>query len=54
MGEKKVRVRVLVRCVKCRSERWIGPGEIPPGETPICPDCCLPQVAVRAEGTIRR
>jgi hypothetical protein len=45
-----VKVRVLARCVGCKSERWIGPGEVPEGEMPICSECFMPMVAIRAEG----
>lgn len=44
-----MKARVRVRCIACRAERWIGPGEIPDGEIPLCPECFMPQVAIRAE-----
>jgi hypothetical protein len=41
--------RVLARCVGCKAERWIGPGEVPEGDMPICSECFMPMTAVRAE-----
>lgn len=43
------RVRVLVRCVRCRKTRWIEPGEIAPDDVPWCDTCFMPMVAVKAE-----
>ena len=40
---------VIVKCVQCTKRREIGPGEIPKGEVPMCDDCYVPMVVVRAE-----
>jgi hypothetical protein len=40
---------VIVKCVQCMKRREIGPGEVPKGEVPMCDDCYVPMVAVRAE-----
>jgi NAD-dependent SIR2 family protein deacetylase len=40
---------VIVKCVQCNKRREIGPGEIPNGEVPMCDECYVPMVPVRAE-----
>lgn len=39
---------VIVRCAQCSKRREIGPGEIPKGEVPMCDECFVPMVPVRA------
>ena len=45
----KKEVQVLVRCIRCKAERWIRPGEIKRGEYPGCEKDLNPMVAVKAE-----
>jgi len=40
---------VIVKCVQCGKRRDIKAGEVPKGEVPMCDDCYMPMVAVRAE-----
>jgi hypothetical protein len=40
---------VRVRCVMCGAMRTIGPGQIAPGDHPLCKACLGPMVPVAAE-----
>ena len=42
-------VVVIVKCLGCGKKREIKVGEIPHGETPMCPDCLMPMVAEKAK-----
>lgn len=46
-------VKLKVRCIYCRQTKEIGPGEIPPGDVPMC-DCGGVMVAVSATARRRR
>ena len=39
---------VTVRCVRCKTTRDIGPGEIPKGSYPMCDRCYMPMTPVEA------
>lgn len=40
---------VIAECIRCKKSRDIEAGEIPEGEMPMCDECYMPMVAVRAE-----
>jgi len=40
---------VIVRCVQCRKQCEIKAGDVPKGEVPMCDDCYVPMIAVKAE-----
>jgi len=42
------KVIVTAKCVGCGHARDIGPGEIPPGQQPMCDKCFMPMVAKEA------
>ena len=39
---------VLAECVLCQTRREIGPGDVEPGNTPVCQKCYGPMIAVSA------
>lgn len=41
---------VTAKCIGCGAIREIKAGEVPKGEQPMCSDCGMPMVAVKAEG----
>ena len=41
-------VKVTVKCIGCGKKRDIGPGEIEPGDHPMCGSCYMPMVPVKA------
>ena len=41
-------VTVTAKCVGCGAKREIMAGEIPANDVPVCTDCGMPMVAVRA------
>ena len=45
---------VVAECVQCMKRRDIKAGEVPKGEVPMCDDCYMPMVAVRAETRSRK
>ena len=40
---------VIAKCIDCGLAREIKAGEIPEGETPLCPNCFMPMVAEKAK-----
>jgi hypothetical protein len=44
---------LVARCVECKSEREIFPGEIPPDEMPVCSKCFMPMIAAGAKVRVR-
>lgn len=41
-------MKVIAKCLGCSTKREIKAGEIPKGETPICPKCGMPMTAEKA------
>lgn len=39
---------VIAKCIGCGHKRKIKAGEIPKGETPMCPRCSMPMIAEKA------
>ena len=44
-------VTVTARCVACGKRREISPGEIDPGDVPMCDACFSPMVAESAQAS---
>lgn len=40
---------VLCECVLCGTRKNVGPGDVEPGNTPVCDKCFGPMVAVAAQ-----
>lgn len=40
---------VIAKCIGCGSKREIKPRDIAKHEQPICPKCCMPMIAEKAE-----
>ena len=40
---------VTVQCAGCKATKEIGPGEVAPGDFPMCSTCYLPMCAVEAK-----
>jgi len=40
---------LIVRCIGCKQERAIAPGEIPEGEHPCCSACGMPMLPTKAK-----
>lgn len=49
MKSKTKQTTVLARCVACQAKREIKPGEIKPGDHPMCTQCFSPMVPVAAK-----
>jgi len=45
--KKKAGVHVLAECMMCKKRRKIGPGEVAPGEHPMCNACFMPMMPVK-------
>lgn len=45
-------IAVQVKCIACQATRWVGPGEVPKGELPMCVKCGAPQYAVSASADL--
>lgn len=41
-------VAVRVRCVMCGAKKTIGPGQVAPGDHPLCDTCLGPMVPIGA------
>lgn len=39
---------VIAKCVGCGHKREIKPGEVAPGDQPMCDKCHMPMVATKA------
>lgn len=51
--EKLPTPRVKVRCMDCKAERWVGPGEVPEGQMPVCEKCHVGvMIAVEAQADL--
>ena len=46
--DRIVRVTVLCRCVGCGAQREIGETSVAAGDQPLCNECFMPMVPIRA------
>lgn len=44
-----MKIVVIAKCVSCGKKVEIGKDDVPKGECPMCPDCFLPLVAIKAK-----
>jgi hypothetical protein len=45
---------VTVQCVLCSTQRTIRPGDVAPGDHPMCEKCFSPMVPVKAKATTEK